>query len=116
MQLKVGPAAPVHRHAAALPAYAPAALRRAAAIFRAAGDPERLRLLAWLAAGERCVSELAEVSGAGMPATSQRLRVLRMQGLITQRRSGKHRYYRLIDEHVKQLIDNAIAHSEEPQT
>ncbi|MEM6423297.1 MAG: transcriptional regulator, partial [Pseudomonadota bacterium] len=49
-------------HPARAPFAAPATetLESAAAMLRAAGDPARLRLLLRLAAGEQCVTELAE--------------------------------------------------------
>ena len=102
-----------HRHPCRLPSPPAAALRQAAALFRAAGDVERLRLLAALGDSERCVTELAAGTGARLPAVSQRLRVLRAEGLVEDRREGKHRYYRLVDAHVAGLIDNAIAHAAE---
>jgi DNA-binding transcriptional ArsR family regulator len=90
------------------------AYRRAAGFFRAAGDEQRLRLLALLAAGEWCVTDLADVAGAGMSTVSQRLRVLRTEGLVIGRREGKHVFYSLADDHVADLIDSALAHAEEP--
>jgi ArsR family transcriptional regulator, lead/cadmium/zinc/bismuth-responsive transcriptional repressor len=92
------------------------AFRRAAGIFHAAGDEHRLRLLALLAAGEWCVTDLAEVVGAGMSTVSQRLRVLRSEGLVVGRREGKHVFYSLADEHVAELIANALAHAEEARS
>ena len=44
------------------------ACERAAAIFRALGDPQRLRLLILLEASERCVSEVCELLEEPMPA------------------------------------------------
>src|SRR5262245_51524633 len=41
-------------------------LERASAIFRAAGDPSRLKLLYRLSDGEWCVTELAEAAGVGL--------------------------------------------------
>ena len=64
--------------------------------------------------GERCVSELSEAADATMSTISQRLRVLRAEGLVSRRRAGKHAYYRLADEHVAELIDSALAHAREP--
>ena len=90
------------------------AVEEAAALFRAAGEPQRLRLLAMLAQGERCVSELAEAAAASMSTVSQRLRVLRGEGLVSRRRAGKHAYYRLADDHVAELIASALAHADEP--
>jgi DNA-binding transcriptional ArsR family regulator len=87
---------------------------RAAAIFRAAGDVARLRLLARLAAGEWCVSELAEAADAGLSTVSQQLRLLRAEKLVTRRRAGKHIFYSLADEHVLDLVRSALSHAAEP--
>lgn len=89
------------------------ALQRAAAIFRALGDPARLHLLALLAAGEQCVSQLATETGDSLPAISQRLKLLRTERLVSQRRDGKHIYYQLADQHVVQLIEAGIDHAVE---
>ncbi len=103
-----------HAHApAAAPAYAEASFDAAARLFRAAGDRERLRLLALLAQGERCVTELAGVVEATLSTVSQRLRVLRTEGLLARRREGKHVYYSLADGHVADLIASALEHAEE---
>jgi DNA-binding transcriptional ArsR family regulator len=90
------------------------AFERAAALFRAAGDPARLRLLETLGREECCVSALAQASGEGMSTVSQRLRLLRSQGLVSRRREGRHVYYRLADDHVAVLIQNALEHACEP--
>lgn len=82
-----------------------------AEIFRAAGDPERLRLLAILADGERCVSELAQ--GDNVSVVSQRLRVLRSVHLVRRRREGRHIYYSLADNHVEELVRSALEHADE---
>jgi ArsR family transcriptional regulator, lead/cadmium/zinc/bismuth-responsive transcriptional repressor len=89
------------------------AIERAARIFRAVGDLERLRLLALLTQGEACVTELAAAMHTELPTISQRLRVLRNEGLIVRRREGKHIYYALTDEHIVALILNALGHASE---
>ncbi|MDQ3034665.1 MAG: metalloregulator ArsR/SmtB family transcription factor [Myxococcota bacterium] len=91
------------------------ALARAAAIFRACGDPERLRLLERISHGEYCVTELAAESGEGLSTVSQRLRLLRSEGLVSRRREGKHIYYSLADQHVSDLITSALEHALEPR-
>ncbi len=91
------------------------AFERASALFRAAGDPARLRLLETLSREECCVSALAEASGEGMSTVSQRLRLLRAAGLVARRRDGRHIYYRLADDHVAALIRNALEHACEPE-
>jgi ArsR family transcriptional regulator, lead/cadmium/zinc/bismuth-responsive transcriptional repressor len=93
----------------------PLALARAAALFRACGDPERLRLLERLSQGEFCVSELAASSGEGLSTVSQRLRLLRAEGLVSRRREGKHIFYGLFDQHVADLIHTALEHALEPR-
>lgn len=100
---------PPHEHQ-----FAPAeVLDRASRLLRAAGDPGRLRLLEILDRGEHCVSELTSESGSSMSAVSQRLRILRSEGLVTRHRSGKHQNYRLADDHVRGLLRVALAHAGE---
>lgn len=91
-----------------------AAFERAASIFRAAGDVSRLKLLARLAYGEWCVTELAEAAGVGLSTVSQQLRLLRAERLVWRRREGKHIYYGLADTHVLDLVQSALAHASEP--
>lgn len=105
---------PAHRHDhVPVPPWSEDAFESAAGLFRAVGDPERLRILAILARGECCVTELAEAVGAGLSTVSQRLRVLRSEGLLQRRRDGKHIYYSLADGHVSELIANALDHASE---
>jgi ArsR family transcriptional regulator len=44
---------------------------------------------------------------------SQRLKILFQANLITKKRSGKHIYYALADDHVITLLENALKHIEE---
>lgn len=89
----------------------PEVLERAAAIFRAAGDPGRLHILHCLLHVEHCVSDLSAELGEAMSTISQRLKVLRTERLVTRRRDGKHIYYALVDEHVAELVRSAIEHA-----
>lgn len=86
-------------------------LEKAARIFRALGDPSRLRLLTILAQGEACVSELADQEQ--LSTVSQRLRTLRGENLVSRRRSGKNLIYSLADTHVVEMVVNALAHAGE---
>jgi DNA-binding transcriptional ArsR family regulator len=90
-----------------------AGLERASRLFRAIGEPARLRLLSRLAQGEMCVTELAELEKESVSTISQRLRVLRSEDLIVRRRRGKHINYGLADQHVMDLMFNALAHATE---
>jgi ArsR family transcriptional regulator, lead/cadmium/zinc/bismuth-responsive transcriptional repressor len=97
------------------PLPARAQIEAAAEIFRALGDPERLRLLLRLAESEACVSELAE-NGEKITTVSARLKTLSVVRLVRRRREAKHVFYALADEHVLQLVRNAIDHAAESRT
>jgi len=92
------------------------ACERAAAIFRALGDPQRLRLLLLLEAAERCVSEICNILEEPMPAISQRLRLLKSERIVRSRREGKHVFYALADEHISRLVTNGVMHAMEDST
>lgn len=94
-------------------AFSQAAFSRAAALFRALGDAERLKLLETLAHREVCVTELSEISGYNISTVSQRLRILRTEGLVVHRREGKHIFYALTDQHIVELVRNALDHVSE---
>jgi len=98
------------------PVSRPADLERASRIFRALGDAPRLRLLELLMAGECCVTELVDASREKFSTVSQRLRLLRSEGLVARRRAGTHIYYALADRHVADLIRNALDHAGELET
>lgn len=95
------------------PQVSASALDQAERLFKALGDVSRLRLLAVLAQGEACVSELADLDQDGLSTVSQRLRVLHQANLVARRREGKHILYRLADQHISDLIFNALAHASE---
>jgi ArsR family transcriptional regulator len=97
------------------PALDPVALERAAEMFRALGDPARLKMLHLLAGGESCVGELVEAAGEKFSTVSQRLSLLRAARLVTRRREKSHVFYALADDHVKDLVSNALAHAGEPE-
>jgi len=64
-------------------------------LFRALGDPTRLRLLNLMAEQEICVCYFTEVIGAPQPKISRHLAYLRRAGLVAARREGKWMHYRL---------------------
>ena len=89
------------------------ALEQASRLFKAIGEVSRLRLLTLLAQGEICVTELAEAEGETISTISQRLRVLRNENIVQRRRRGKHIIYVLADQHIMDLVFNALAHAGE---
>ncbi len=83
---------------------------RMAQTFRALADPTRVRILSALTKTELCVSDLAVVLGMSISAISHQLRLLRGLRLVRRRRAGKHIYYALDDEHVRDLFERGLEH------
>jgi ArsR family transcriptional regulator len=70
---------------------------RMAAMFKALGDPVRIRLFSKVASvesGEACVCDIQDV-GVSQPTVSHHLRKLREAGLLTSERRGTWVYYRV---------------------
>ncbi|MEV7927758.1 ArsR/SmtB family transcription factor [Kitasatospora sp. NPDC059811] len=81
------------------------AAERAVAVLKAVADPSRYRLLWALTRRELPVSELAELLGAHVAATSQHLARLRAAGLVVSRREGTRIFYRAAE--VRGLLTEA---------
>ena len=73
-------------------------------LFRALGDPTRLKIVLALSRGELCVADLAEAIDMSESAVSHQLRHLKTLRLIRSRKAGKQVYYCLDDEHVEDLL------------
>jgi len=61
----------------------------------ALGDPTRRAIFEQLRRGPRAVGEIAGELPVSRPAVSQHLRVLKKAGLVSERRDGTRRLYRL---------------------
>ena len=85
-------------------------IERMSELFKSMADPGRLRILVALDTQEMCVCDLAALLGVSESAASHQLRMLRAMNLVKNRRDGQVLYYRLVDEHVMQLVDVANAH------
>jgi len=72
-------------------------------VFQAIADPTRRSLLDQLRQGEQPVKQLAEPFEVSLPAISQHLSVLCEAGLVSQRKVGRHRFYRLNPEPLQQV-------------
>jgi DNA-binding transcriptional ArsR family regulator len=64
-------------------------------VLEALGDPTRRRIFESLKAGPRSVGELADGLPVSRPAVSQHLRVLKEAGLVSDRKEGTRRLYRI---------------------
>lgn len=65
------------------------------AVFKALSDPTRRRVLERLSLSSASVSELAEPFDMALPSFVQHLRVLEDSGLVTSRKTGRVRTYKL---------------------
>ena len=84
--------------------------------FAVLGDPTRLQVmhaLLFAPTGELCVCDLAAGLGRDDTTISHQLRVLRHQQIVAMRKAGRMVYYRLVDEHVRQLLKMGLVHIRE---
>lgn len=75
-------------------------------MFKALGDPVRLRLLSLIAGhdgGEACVCDISPSFDLSQPTISHHLKVLREAGLLTSERRGTWVYYRTVSSALQQL-------------
>lgn len=94
------------KHIAFLPTD-PAGVAVLARFFRALGDPTRLRLLEFLMADERTVSECVEHVGLAQGRVSAHLSCLADCGYLEVRRSGRFAYYRVNEPRVAEIVSLA---------
>ena len=83
-----------------------------AATLQALATPSRLHILARLQEGPCAVGDLAEAVGMEASACSHQLRLLRNLGLVTGERRGRSIVYALYDNHVAELLEQALFHVE----
>ena len=81
--------------------------------FKAISHETRMRILSALSISELCVCDLSAVLDMTQSAVSHQLKILRDQGLISNRREGKEIYYQLKDQHVLYIYQQAYSHLSE---
>ncbi|MDZ4233781.1 MAG: metalloregulator ArsR/SmtB family transcription factor [Dietzia sp.] len=77
-----------------------------AQMFKAIGDPVRLRLLSLIAShsgGEACVCDISGTFDLSQPTISHHLKVLRSAGILDAERRGSWVYYRIIPTALQRL-------------
>jgi DNA-binding transcriptional ArsR family regulator len=73
--------------------------------FNAVAEPKRRLVLEALAPRERAVNEIVELLGWPQPMISKHLGVLKEVGLVSMRRHGRQRLYRVNGERLKPIHD-----------
>ncbi len=88
-------------------------LTRLTYVYKALGDPTRLKISLALIGGEMCVCDLAAYLELSESAISHQLRRLKDLNLVKKRREGQIFYYSLDDEHVLDFLRIGLDHIRE---
>jgi DNA-binding transcriptional ArsR family regulator len=73
--------------------------------FNAVAEPKRRQLIQAMGAQELSVNEIVERLGWNQPSVSKHLGVLKQVGLVSERRVGRRRLYRVNAERLKPIFD-----------
>ena len=65
------------------------------AVFKALGNPARLRIVDALQGSECCVCDLVKAAGLGWAAVSRHLAVLKEAGIVEDEKRGRQVFYRM---------------------
>jgi DNA-binding transcriptional ArsR family regulator len=93
----------------------PDTARQVAQMMQGLAAPSRVMILGRLWQGPSTVSDLAEAVGMEQSAVSHQLRLLRHLELVVVERRGRHSVYQLHDDHVAELLAEAVYHVEHVQ-
>src|SRR3954453_5341727 len=80
---------------------------------RARAPPVRIALVLQLRESARCVHELVDALEVPQPLVSQHLRILKAAGVVAGERSGREVMYRLVDQHLAEIVLAAVTHAGE---
>lgn len=84
-----------------------------AELFKALGDPTRVKILSCLKAKDMCVGEIADALNMTTSAISHQLRVLKAIKLVKGTKEGKEVRYSLDDNHVTLIMQCGLDHVNE---
>jgi DNA-binding transcriptional ArsR family regulator len=73
--------------------------------FNAVAEPKRRKVLEMLSKGELPVNDIVDRLGWPQPVVSKHLGVLKEVGLVSMRKNGRQRVYRLEGEQLKPIHD-----------
>ncbi|MDJ0685086.1 MAG: metalloregulator ArsR/SmtB family transcription factor [Alphaproteobacteria bacterium] len=80
--------------------------------FRAIADPNRRLMLDDMLFQERTVGDLTRLLGVSQPAVSQHIRVLKIAGLVSERRAGRNVFYQSKPETLQTVQDWIVKYTE----
>lgn len=82
------------------------AAEKLARMFKALGDPTRVKLLSLIAAGsdgEACICDLTDPVGLSQPTVSHHMKQLVEAGLVTREQRGKWAYFSVVPDALRLL-------------
>ncbi|WKY48341.1 metalloregulator ArsR/SmtB family transcription factor [Eubacteriaceae bacterium ES3] len=83
----------------------------AAEFFKVLGDSTRIKIVSLLfEQGELCVGDIVDQVQVSRTAVSHQLRVLKDNRIISNRKDGQMKYYRLDDHHIEDIVRLSIIH------
>lgn len=83
-------------------------------VFKALGEPTRLKIIKLLAERELCVCDLEEVMQISQPRISQHLKVLKHAGLVNERKEGQRNICSLNRDLLFNIIEDFQQYIDQP--
>jgi ArsR family transcriptional regulator len=86
-------------------------VERTTRLLKALADPTRLRIVAALSHRDLCVCHLQDLLRLSQPNVSRHLRILRLAGIVADRRVGLWVHYRLVPPSgraMRELLDSLL--------
>ncbi|MDH7506457.1 MAG: metalloregulator ArsR/SmtB family transcription factor [Candidatus Thermoplasmatota archaeon] len=74
-------------------------------IFKALGDPTRLKILECIRNKEKCICEIIPYTGKSQPNVSQHLKVLKNAGIVDERKDGTRIIIKAVNNKIFDIID-----------
>lgn len=98
----------------AIPLNADDTIGHLADLFRLMGDPTRLRIILTCLEEPISVGDIAARLDSSPSLVSHHLRLLKAARVLRSERRGKQIFYSALDEHIRCVIDDMVAHIGEP--
>jgi ArsR family transcriptional regulator len=80
-------------------------MKNSVKVLKALADETRLRIVLFLADGEKCACKVVPYTKKAQPTVSQHLKILLEAGVLSQRREGKNIWYRIKSKEAKQIME-----------
>lgn len=83
-------------------------------LFKALGEPTRLKIIKLLADRELCVCDLEDIMQISQPRISQHLKVLKQAGLVNERKEGQRSICSLDRVFLEHMMDEFMKYIQQP--